>query len=80
VNVSSTEYRLLCVLGAEPTRVFTRAELMLAVWGHAPDVCTRTLDSHAHRLRRKLSAAEHPLVINVRGVGLQLVPAEAARS
>jgi DNA-binding response OmpR family regulator len=75
ISVSSTEYRLLCTLGAEPSRVFTRAELMVAVWGHAPDVCSRTLDSHAHRLRRKLSAAEHPLLVNVWGVGLQLLPA-----
>jgi DNA-binding response OmpR family regulator len=71
VRLSDTEYRLLCALGAEPTRVFTRVELLTTVWGHVSP--TRTLDSHAYRLRRKLSAASHPLVLNVWGVGLQLI-------
>ena len=47
---------------------------MAAVWGHSGDARTRTLDSHAHRLRRKLSAASHPLIITVWGIGLQLIP------
>jgi DNA-binding response OmpR family regulator len=74
VSISSTEYQLLCALGAEPTRVFTRAELLNAVWGHGSGSRTRTLDSHTHRLRRKLSGARHPLIVNVWGVGLQLIP------
>jgi DNA-binding response OmpR family regulator len=77
VHLSDIEYRLLCTLGAEPTRVFTRAELMRSVWGYSSDQ-TRTLDSHACRLRRKLAAAEPPLVMNVWGVGFQLIPAAAA--
>jgi DNA-binding response OmpR family regulator len=76
VHVSDTEYRLLCALGAEPTRVFTRGELHAAIWGGDCPTSTRTLDSHAHRLRRKLASASHPLLINIWGVGLQLIPAE----
>jgi DNA-binding response OmpR family regulator len=73
VNLSNIEYRLLCTLAAEPTRVHTRAELLRTIWGHSADTRTRTLDSHAHRLRAKLAAADHPLVINVWGVGYRLI-------
>ena len=75
VSLSNTEYRLLCTLGSEPTRVFTKAELLKAVWGHSTSSRTRTLDTHAHRLRQKLASAGHPLVITVWGAGLQLIPA-----
>jgi DNA-binding response OmpR family regulator len=74
VQLSDTEYRLLCTLGAEPTRVFTRHELMRAVWGYTGNR-SRALDSHACRLRAKLAGAEHPLIVTVWGVGLQLIPA-----
>jgi DNA-binding response OmpR family regulator len=73
ISVSATEYRLLCALGAEPTRVFTREELMRTVWGHAGVTRTRTLDSHAHRLRAKLSTPGQPLIQNVWGVGYALI-------
>jgi DNA-binding response OmpR family regulator len=44
------------------------------VWGHPGDAPTRTLDSHASRLRHKLAAADpgRRLVINVWGVGYAL--------
>ena len=73
VSLSATEYRLLCALGAEPTRVFTRAELLRAVWGYEGSSRTRTLDSHAHRLRAKLADARHPVVLNTWGVGYRLI-------
>ena len=76
VNLTATEYRLLCTLGTEPTRVFTRAELLRTVWGYEGSARTRTLDSHAHRLRAKLASADHPIVITVWGVGYQLIDAQ----
>jgi len=54
VELSALEHRLLCVLAAEPTRVFTRQELMGTVWG-CSSLRGRTLDSHASRLRKKLA-------------------------
>ena len=69
VELSAVEYRLLCHLAAEPSRVFTREELMAQVWGYAAPGRTRTLDSHACRLRRKLACDTHRLVVNVWGVG-----------
>src|SRR5947209_13743097 len=54
VELSAKEYDLLLMLAGEPTRVFTRAELMRGVWGASTFGHSRTLDSHASRLRRKL--------------------------
>jgi DNA-binding response OmpR family regulator len=69
VELSAVEYRLLCELAGEPTRVFTREELLRDVWGYRSPGRTRTLDSHACRLRAKLSCDTHRLVINVWGIG-----------
>jgi len=81
VSLAAKEYELLQALIAEPTRVFTRAELLRGIWGHATFGHSRTLDSHAFRLRRKLAAAEpgRALVINVWGVGYRLCNSEVRR-
>jgi DNA-binding response OmpR family regulator len=70
VALAAKEFALLQTLIADPTRVFTREELLRAVWGYRTP--SRTLDSHAHRLRRKLASDNHRLVINVWGVGYRL--------
>lgn len=73
VSVSGTEYRLLCRLASEPGRVFTRQELLRDVWGYRSSSRTRTLDTHAHRLRTKLAAAGAPGALQtVWGVGFRL--------
>jgi DNA-binding response OmpR family regulator len=54
--------------------VFTREELMRSVWGFQTFGRTRTLDSHASRLRRKLCGdSDDKLVVNVWGVGYRLM-------
>jgi DNA-binding response OmpR family regulator len=73
VALSKKEYALLRALAAEPTRVFTREELLRGVWGFRTLGTTRTLDSHACRLRNKLNAGGARFVINVWGVGYRLV-------
>ena len=68
------EYDLLAKLATEPDRVFTKEQLLREVWGYRSLGRTRTLDSHASRLRRKLAAAsETPYVINEWGVGYRLM-------
>ncbi len=78
IHLSKKEYALVRVLAAEPTRVFTREELLRVVWGFRSEAYTRTLDSHASRLRKKLSARGDRLVVNVWGIGYRLVDAGAA--
>jgi DNA-binding response OmpR family regulator len=72
IRLSKKEYALLRALAEEPTRVFTREELLRGVWGYQSLGATRTLDSHASRLRRKLRPAG-AFVVNVWGVGYRLI-------
>ena len=67
------EYELLLHLASDPRRVFHKQELLKAVWGYRSPGTTRTLDSHASRLRRKLGAAGERWVINEWGVGYRLI-------
>lgn len=74
VALPSKEYELLAKLATDPTRVFAKDELLRDVWGFRSLGRTRTLDSHASRLRRKLAcASETPYVINEWGVGYRLM-------
>jgi DNA-binding response OmpR family regulator len=73
VSLSKKEFALLRALAGDPTRVFTREELLRGVWGFRSLGATRTLDSHASRLRRKLGRSGAKFVVNVWGVGYRLV-------
>jgi DNA-binding response OmpR family regulator len=74
IDLAGKEYELLVKLATEPYRVFTKEELLRQVWGYRSLGRTRTLDSHASRLRRKLQAvADGPFVINEWGVGYRLL-------
>ncbi len=73
VDLRRQEFELLAHLASEPERVFERDELLRTVWGYRASGSTRTLDSHASRLRRKLDVdGGRRWVINVRGVGYRL--------
>jgi DNA-binding response OmpR family regulator len=73
VGLCRLEFELLLHLAADPQRVFTKDELLSAVWGYRSGGSTRTLDSHASRLRRKLAAdSDSRWVINVWGIGYRL--------
>jgi DNA-binding response OmpR family regulator len=73
--LSQKEFQLLVCLARDPRRVFTKAELLHDVWNYRASGRTRTLDSHASRLRRKLREAAPgvALVENVWGVGYRLI-------
>jgi DNA-binding response OmpR family regulator len=73
VALSAKEFQLLATLAAEPERVFTKKELLESVWGFRSEGRTRTLDSHASRLRQKLAAhSDRTWVVNVWGVGYHM--------
>ncbi len=78
VELSQKEFALLRALASEPTRVFTREELLRDVWGFRTMGTTRTLDSHACRLRQKLGNGGGRFVVNVWGVGYRLVDGPVA--
>lgn len=80
VELSSTEMALLRHLARHPHQVFTKEELLAEVWGYKSPGATRTVASHASRLRRKLAAAGlEGAIVNRQGVGYLLrVPADPA--
>jgi DNA-binding response OmpR family regulator len=71
--LSQKEFALLLALAAQPTKVFTKEELLRDVWGYRSMGRTRTLDSHACRLRHKLGGQGGRYVVNVWGVGYRLL-------
>ena len=74
VPLSAKEFELVAWLAAEPYRVFTQEELLREVWGFRALGRTRTLESHASRLRKKLRVAGGDrFVVNVWGVGYRLL-------
>jgi DNA-binding response OmpR family regulator len=75
VELSAKEFALLHALAQQPTRVFSKNELLRDVWGYLSIGNTRTVDAHACRLRKKLSASPRPWIVNVRGVGYRLTEA-----
>ena len=75
IELCRLEYELLVYLARRPTTVCTKRELLNAIWNRGSgDRGSRTLDSHASRLRRKLGAVgADGFVVNVWGVGYRLL-------
>lgn len=73
LRLSMKEYALLKVLANEPSRVFSKEELLQEVWGYRSMGHTRTLEAHCSRLRKKLDPKHGRYVVNCWGVGYRLV-------
>jgi|SRR5580698_4706340 DNA-binding response OmpR family regulator len=74
VALRRMEFQLLVHLAREPERVFARDELLRSVWEYRSGGSTRTVDSHASRLRRKLAPeGNRRWVISVWGIGYRLI-------
>jgi DNA-binding response OmpR family regulator len=73
LKLSKKEFALLRALASDPTRVFTREELLRGVWGFRSLGHTRTLDAHSSRLRKKLARDGDRFIVNVWGVGYRLM-------
>lgn len=77
VPLANKEFALLVVLARDPGRVMGKQQLLREVWGFASSTRTRTLDTHASRLRTKLRAAGLVgWITNQWGVGYRLLPEE----
>lgn len=73
VPLAKKEFSLLRMLASDPTRVFSKEELLTTIWAYRGPHKTRTLDSHASRLRRKLDPEHGRFVINSWGIGYRLI-------
>lgn len=80
IALTAREFDLLLWFSRHPNRVFSRAELLDAVWGGRYDGFEHTVNSHLNRLRAKLERdTSHPaILITVRGGGYKLVPPQDA--
>src|SRR5712691_2280468 len=78
--LTPTEFKLLRTLAGEPSRVFTRDDLLTGVWGYEPGSDTRLVDVHVGRLRKKLEDAKvsEIQIETARGFGYRLVDATRA--
>jgi len=79
VGLSRREFDLLAALAAQPTRVFTRGELLDRVWGSDYVGGERTVDTRINSLRRKLGDTGHQprFIAAIRGVGYRFIAAQS---
>ena len=74
VFLSAKEFDLVVKLASDPYRVFTKEDLLRQVWGYQALGRTRTLESHASRVRKKLCLGpEDRFIVNVWGVGYRML-------
>ena len=72
IDLTATEFKLLCVLAQRRGRVQSREQLLRDVWEYDNLIDTRTVDTHMRRLREKLGKGAKYLD-TVRGVGYRFV-------
>jgi DNA-binding response OmpR family regulator len=75
LNLTKTEFRLLCEFADHPNAVLSRDQLLERVWGYEYLGDSRLVDAHVRRLRVKIE--DHPddpkLVVTARGIGYRLL-------
>jgi len=76
INLTKTEFRLLCEFADHANSVLSRDQLLERVWGYEYLGDSRLVDAHVRRLRVKIE--DHPddpkLIVTARGVGYRLIP------
>ena len=79
MELTAKEFDLLEFFLRRPGRVFTRAQLLDAVWGYGHEGYEHTVNSHINRLRTKIEDnSAHPLhILTVWGVGYKFADPEA---
>jgi two-component system response regulator BaeR len=73
LDLTAVEFKLLEVLSSQPGRIFSRDQLMDAMYRDERIVADRTVDSHVKKLRRKLAEVvpTDELIHSIYGVGYQ---------
>jgi DNA-binding response OmpR family regulator len=76
VELTTLEFDLLAALAAQPGRVFSRRQLIEAIWGWDYYGDERVVDVHIRKLRKALGddATEPTIIGTVRGVGYKFIP------
>ena len=71
VTLTLKEFQLLCLLLEHRDTVFTRDQLLNAIWGYEFDGASRTVDMHIRTLRQKLGDAGS-YIQTIRGIGYKI--------
>jgi len=71
VDLTAREFELLWFFATQPGKVFSRTDLLSAVWGYGHDGYDHTVNSHINRLRSKIEIdpANPSIILTVWGVG-----------
>ena len=69
LDLTTTEFKLLCLLIERRGKVLSREALLQDVWNYTAAIDTRTVDTHVRRLREKLGPGHAPRIETVRGEG-----------
>jgi DNA-binding response OmpR family regulator len=79
VDFTALEFDLLLLFALHPGHVFSRSQLVNAVWGYSHDGYDHTVKTHINRLRNKLVAdpMRPQLILTVRGAGYKMREAPA---
>jgi len=74
LELTAREFDLLLHFARHPGHVFSRSQLLAAVWGYSHDGYEHTVTTHINRLRAKLEAdpLRPELILTVRGAGYKL--------
>jgi DNA-binding response OmpR family regulator len=74
LDFTALEFDLLLHFAQSPGQVFSRTQLLDAVWGYSHDGYEHTVTTHINRLRAKLEAAplRPELILTVRGAGYKM--------
>lgn len=80
LGLTAVEYQLLKVLAAQPGRIFSREQLMDAMYRDTRVVSDRTVDSHVKKLRKKVHdvAPQREIIHSVYGVGYKFEVTDAS--
>lgn len=71
INLTPVEFKLLFHLFRHEDQVFSREQLLVAIWDHAAEVFDRTVDMHISKLRKKIELSEYQIKA-VHGLGYRL--------
>ncbi|MDR0517363.1 MAG: response regulator transcription factor [Fibromonadaceae bacterium] len=56
IPLTKTEFEILYLLASNPSRVYSRGQMISAIWKDTPYITERTVDVHITRLRKKLGS------------------------
>jgi DNA-binding response OmpR family regulator len=75
IELTYTQFKILCLLASHRDAIFTREEILKKVWGSQAFVTDRTVDVHVKRLREKLGDKPQttPYIQTIHGLGYRFV-------